>query len=89
MLLHLLKVDWRQFRSKHRRLGYKKKEVKSKWAKATDAQSFKLVKARRKGKKILVCMKKAEGAIPQTSSSWSCQARRRKVMLAKTSLGTC
>ena len=51
-------VDWRQFKRKHKKLGYKKKQIKGKWTKATSSEAFKSGKASRKGKKLLVWIKK-------------------------------
>ena len=62
MRTKLKEVDWRGFKRYHKKLGYKKVSVKTKWAKATEAQAFKSGKARRCGKKILVWINKGREA---------------------------
>ncbi len=47
-------MTWRQYKAKHKKLGYNKKEIKDRWAKATTAECYKKGLARKKGSKVLV-----------------------------------
>ena len=49
-----MEVDWRRFKQKHKKLGYKKPTIKKKWARATGPEAFQAGNARKKGKKIWV-----------------------------------